>query len=171
MTYLASFLFGRAESISEDDTNELEKFEEQLKCMNPSRLSEIGRELINEGNYPKAELVYNRLSTYEKERASLYLDLLKLNKIIYLTKSPQFNQFSQKIPDLEFKVKCGSADKVLECMISSAQMHSEGNLSKEDILTIERLIDKTPFSEITIQNRKEFNQLYAKFKEYIFQNT
>jgi hypothetical protein len=172
MSYFASFLFGSARSISGEKPAWVDEFETSVKCMDSKHLLEVGRELVQEGDYARAEIAFNQLykTAQLREASKIYLDLLILKKTILLTKSSLFGKFSQKkIPDLEFMVKCEPADQVLECMISSTQMYSEGKISREDLLTIERIIDETPFSEITIPNRQEFNKLYGRFKEYAYQ--
>jgi hypothetical protein len=50
-------------------------------------------------------------------------------------------------------------------MIESIRMYAEKEISKEDLFTIETLIDRIPFQRIYIRNRNEFNKLYNKFKE------
>ena len=51
-------------------------------------------------------------------------------------------------------------------MSDSSNLHAEGNLSYNDLLEIEKIIDNVPFKRMTFAGRSEFERLYYKFKEY-----
>jgi hypothetical protein len=145
-SYHASFTFGRA------DSDEQEEYL-TLNSMNEGRLLEVGRDFIRSDEYSKAELVYNRLSIYNKEIASLYLDLIKLKRCSKLSFSRETNE-----------------DKLKRCMESSAKLHREGKIPKADISAIEHLVDNIS-KEIEVSDKASFNQSYTNFKDYIIQST
>ena len=51
-------------------------------------------------------------------------------------------------------------------MATATEMHAEKTLPKEDLFTIDTLIDRVVSEDILIPHREEFEGLYYKFKEY-----
>lgn len=127
----------------------------KTKEFSSESLLRIGRDLITESSYPLATQVFQELLTRPnmKEISQIYLDATMTSSVF------NDNQFSKKYNNKLI-------DKIIELLSDCTNMHSEGNLSNEDLFTLERLVDRIPFKQQTIKGRAEFERLYGKFKEY-----
>ena len=147
----------------------LKQIQEIIKTYSEKELLLTGRELLEE-DYIKAATVFRELSQYEnkKDLAELYLSVL--SPIIY----NNFKEECKLIMEMELEVpkeaerdlNNSSIESIINGMVMATDMYDEGKLSREDLFTIEKLVDKFPFRTTTMQGRDEFEKLYSRFKEY-----
>jgi hypothetical protein len=181
MTYLASSTFGGMRFSEED--KELKAFGEQMSVLGKDRLFIIGREAIKDNDYRKAELIYNHLSNPEEKDSltSIYLDLIKaraklsthldLEKIAEEFMSEHGCEGLLELIDGSVAKGTGAVSKIIYSMNLTQKLYESGEISREDTLVIEHIIDNLPFSNINPSEREAFNHSYGNFKTYLFQNT
>lgn len=134
----------------------LDKLEE-IKYYSPERLLVFGREYADNEIYFDASIIFTKLSKFDKFR-----DVSELYKAAIISLScANFRNLIKSNMMLDFVVK-----KSIYCMTESIRMHRENEISKKDLFTLERLIDRIPFKEMAFNNIEEFENIYCNFKEY-----
>ena len=147
----------------------LKQIQELIKTYSEEELLLTGKELLEE-DYVKAATVFRELFKYKDKKDLAELYLFVLSPIIY-------DQFKEKcnlimnmgleIPkEAERDLNNSSIESIITGMITATNMYSEGKLAREDLFTIEKIIDQFPFRTTTISGRNEFEKLYGMFKEY-----
>ena len=156
-----NYIFCKTEGTDRERIRETFQKMKNLGYYSPEELLRLGREYAKNENYSEAKMVFEKLS----ETQSNFVGISDLYKSLILAISSA--KFREKIHsrghDSEFVV-----EKAIYCMAESTRMHAEKELSKDDLFTIEKLVDEIPFSEMQIPGREEFERIYGKFKEYIF---
>lgn len=147
----------------------LEQVKEIAKTYSAEELLLEGRRLI-EKDYHAALVMFRELSEYEDKRELAKLYLFVLNSIVhnqFKEKSKSIFGMGNEIPKgIEGLIDNSNIDSIIIGMRNSRKMHQEGELSKEDLLTIEKLVDKFPFKKTIIQDKDELEKSYYRFKEY-----
>ncbi len=152
-------------NLQEDEINEeLTNLHERIKYYSPEELFMRGKDYLNDGCYVEANIVFERLSKIRgkmREVAGLYNHLLST---FIQSSSALFCQIIGDKPPIEFEEEI--IEEVISCMVESNMMHAEGNLSKEDLFGIEKLVDEIPYKKLRFSGKEEFEKLYCRFKEY-----
>ncbi|VVB83062.1 Uncharacterised protein [uncultured archaeon] len=112
-----------------------------------SRLEEL-----SQGEYPLREL------------AGLYSDVIFISNYSFVKSNEGLLDLSD-INDLR-SIEDSMCALIFNCMVESTHLHSERILEKEDLLTIEQIVDKIPFKKMKIKGKEEFDKFYCRFKEY-----
>ena len=146
------------------------QIQERIKEYSPELLLSNGRELTKEEDYIRAVVVFKKLLENEKMKdiAKVYLSII--GPEIYIQYKDKVKLISdEKIItsiEIERRLESSSIESLIDGMITATEMHQEGKLSKEDLFTLEKTIDRFPFKTIIIPGRVEFEKLYSRFKEY-----
>jgi len=150
------------ENILDNLSEEVDELDRLMAVSPDSELLELGKRYLSDGNYHRAMRILSKNA--RSDHSSRYIARLypPLIKGILIYSNPFFNIKTEKpiIDPNKFM------DSVIECLVISTQMHAEGELPKEDLFDLEKLVDKISFEKITFSGRDEFKKLYGKFKEY-----
>lgn len=140
---------------------------ERVKQYAPERLLSLGKDLLNDSKYLKAELLFCELEKYRKFREITNLYQGITSTLLDCELSRQFGHGFNTPCDKSCSLNIqGIIRKVVSCMIESTTMHVEDTISTEDFFEIELLIDRIPFKKIPLEDKKEFEDAYCGFKEY-----
>jgi hypothetical protein len=145
MSFMTDLIFGTSNCITSHKLEELNNFNKSLPSLGSERLFVLGRELVHERNYNKADLLYKYLLENQHETEDISLLYLQLIDAKMRSKDP--------------------TDIAMDCMEDCIQMHKEKRLTNEDLRTINFIIDK-----LTLKERIGFNETYYSFKSYVFQS-
>lgn len=141
-----------------DEINPFKKIKEKIEDYPPHNILSIGRDYAKNSKYLEAKIAFDRL-----EKTKGFEDLSNLyQKIILSLSSLKF----RKIVHSRGYDNESLVNSAIHCMVESKRMYSEKEISKQDLFTIETLIDRIPFKTIFMKDRDEFEKLYFKFKEY-----
>lgn len=143
-----------------------QKFEEILKTYSPEELFSKGKELAEESHYAQASIIFKKLMSCKdmSEIARTYLCIVNIGV---------YNRYKQ---ETEFSLKeigeyFGQLDEVInlsiiEGMKRSISLHTQGVISKNEMLGIEKLIDRVIIENTNPLGRKGFEKEYCRFKDY-----
>jgi len=143
------------------------ELEAKFATYSPEELLSNGRRFTEEGDYSQAIIAFEELS---KRRDSKLKELSELydNLLIFSAMYGEIRGIQEKITSeiIDRVLERRSIETMFSEMINSVSLHQEGKISGEDLMIIEKVIDRFPFSKVTITGREEFNKIYGRFKEY-----
>lgn len=139
-----------------EEKKSADKLEKRVKNYSLDELLSMGRELVSDSRYLEAKVVFNEISKTKEMEVGylseiyglLILSFVYLNSVKKVNSNPIINN-------------------MIYCMSETTRMHSEKSIPKEDLFTIETLIDRIASKDITIPDRDEFEKIYCRFKEYV----
>jgi len=111
----------------------------------------------------------NRLEELSKgesnleDLSNLYSDAIFISNYSFAKSEEETLELFDMSPK---SIEASICELIFNCMAESRRLHSEGSLEKEDLFTIEKIIDSIPLEKMAIKERDEFNKSYSKFKEY-----
>jgi hypothetical protein len=134
--------------IKEAVSKEFKELESRVSLYSISELLTTGREFVKDSSYPSAVIVFNELAkrNFKNNRISRVYNSLIETKFHYLNKEV--------------------VGKMVTSMLESMRLYQEEVISKEDLFTLEKLVDRFPFRTMDITLKTEFERLYCRFKEY-----
>jgi hypothetical protein len=141
--------FGEDEFEEEDIEGEFQEFIElkgKIQFYSPENLLFAGRGFLKESNYPNAKVIFDELSERcpkMKRVSNLYTTLIEIEE--------------NELPN--------PVEEITTQMIEAINLYSEGTIKKEDLFTIEKIVDKETSNEEMLKTRR-FLKVYSKFKEY-----
>jgi len=133
-----------------------EEIKDQTKYRSAEEILSMGIENANNGKYIRAITIFEELSKIDgtkKEISELY------NHIMF--------SISHTSKENNYGVDDIILQETIHCMMESTRMYLEKEIPKEELFTIETLIDRISFNKMKIKDRTEFNRIYNKFKEYM----
>lgn len=139
-----------------NNADPIKRFIDEIKNYSPKRLLSAGREFANNSRYLEAKFAFDELEKINEFRnlSDLY------QQLIFSLSSIKF----RKIVHSRGYDNESLINSAIYCMMESTKMYADGEILKEDLFTIESLIDRLPFKEMPIN--REFEKLYCKFKLY-----
>ena len=141
-----------------------EELESLIETYSPEELLLKGKRFAEEDKYIQARTTFKKLisrNTKLNEIAKLYYSVIEPQILISKVGI-------ESILGKELSTKQNSIiSLIISSMINATELYQDKLLPKKDLFTIERFIDRFPFEEAIIPNRKEFERLYSQFKEYV----
>jgi hypothetical protein len=137
------------------ELEKLRKIEELMQWYSTEGLFLMGKDYIKDGNYFEANLVFEKLSKMKGDLrgiSELYSGILSA----LMTPTDKITSFKDMI-----------ASDLIYWMDNSIWAYSEGNLSKEDLFGIEKIIDQFPYKKLKLDGNRKFEKSYCEFKEHI----
>jgi hypothetical protein len=147
--------------------NEFADLEEVVKTYSPDELLSRGKEFAKGSEYLKATIVFKELQNRGGfvEIADLYRSVIDVGvyhesrgKLDLLLANP--HKFSDD------ELRASSIRLISKSMFNSMGDHAAKEISKEELLNLEKLIDSVLAESPEIKGGKEFEDLYLMFKEY-----
>jgi hypothetical protein len=132
--------------IKEAIAKEFVELIERIESYSPESLLFAGRNFLKESKYPNARVIFNELAQKEpkmKRVSNLYTTLIDV----------RYDRLPNPVEDITTQ------------MIEAINLYSEGTIKKEDLFTIEKMVDKETSDEEMLKTRR-FLKVYPRFKEY-----
>jgi len=160
-----------------ENPNEITELKGKIKYYSPEELLSKGKEFAENSEYFKADIVFEELRDRkgQENTADLYLFVVSAGLGIeakagvrLLTPQDRYDlkiAIDQNRRALD-ELKKFSIESVISCMVNSTMAYAEGKLPKQEVLCLEKLVDKVIVQNPDISRGEEFNKLYCRFKEY-----
>jgi hypothetical protein len=130
----------------------------------PERLLAIAKDYIKERRYDKAIGFFSKASLSQGTIGEISHIYDWIVRSIAACSNPDRGLTLGKL--LGERMDEAIIERLKHHMEKAINMNSKNELPKEDLLEIERLIDKLPFNEMNFNKRNDFEKAYNNFKFY-----
>jgi hypothetical protein len=130
----------------------------------PERFLEIGKEYAREKRYDEAIEFFSKASLYQNTIGEISHMYDWIVRSVAACSNPDRGLTLGKL--LGERRDESVIERLTHYMEKAIDMHFQGKLPKEDLLEMEKLINKIPFSEMKASEKTEFQEAYNAFKTY-----
>ena len=138
--------------------NDLKSYKRNLECYNQEEIYNFSLDNIKNDRLLRARIDYTELS--QKDISDKFPKIM-INLID--------SDLSLSSHDSDSNIIEHASDKSFYAMIESTSMYAQGDLSLENLLVVEKMVDNISkkLSTCTMKLRSEYNEFYLRFKEYV----
>lgn len=142
---------------------EKEELEALLDTYSSSEILNLGKECIEDNDYIKALVIFNKGSKDFKSIKPICIMYGIMVTGVLATTNKEANKILTEDSHL---LNC-LIDRIFSCLFQSTEMYSNKELSKEDLFNLEALVDKIDLNKIKFSGKDDFCKLYCNFKKYV----